>query len=189
MGIIVKNIKTDAFMIRKVFKKKKPNPKIDAIMKKYKIPKELLTINRKMVSRAILVGMFIAMIPMPMQMLAVIMIAPFFRFNVPIGVSLVWITNPITMPIIYYVEYLTGNFILMRDGVENIELSMEWFSDNIGDIFLPMYVGTAFYSFLFSIGGYYLINWLWITSIKKAKKYKLYKKRKKSKEDNSQATK
>jgi len=159
-------------MIRKVFKKKKSNPKLDALMKKYKIPRELLTINRKMVSRAILVGIFIAMIPMPMQMLAVILIAPFFRFNVPIGVSLVWITNPFTMPFIYYIEYLTGNFILQRDGVNNIELTMQWFTDNIGNVFVPLYVGTAFYSIVLSLGGYYLINWLWVISVASAKKNK-----------------
>jgi len=159
-------------MIRKVFKKKRPNPKLDAIMKKYKIPKDLLAVNRRMVSRAILVGMFIAMIPMPMQMLAVVLVAPFFRFNVPIGVSLVWITNPFTMPVIYYVEYLTGNFLLMREGVHDIELTMEWFTDNIGNIFVPLYVGTAFYSLLFSVGGYYLVNWLWIASVERAKKIK-----------------
>jgi uncharacterized protein (DUF2062 family) len=152
-------------MIRKVFKKKKNNPKMDAILEKYKIPRELLSVNRKMVARAVLVGMFIAMIPMPMQMLAVILVAPFFRFNVPIGVSLVWITNPLTMPVIYYVEYLTGNFLLMQEGVHDIELTMEWFTENIGDIFIPLYVGTAFYSVLFSIGGYYLVNWLWIHSV------------------------
>ncbi len=138
-------------------------------MTKYKIPKDLLSINRKMVSRAILVGMFIAMIPMPMQMLAVILIAPFFRFNVPIGVSLVWITNPFTMPFIYYIEYMTGNLLLMREGVSDIQLTLDWFKSNIGDIFIPLYVGTLFYSVIFSIGGYYLINWLWIVSVNKAK--------------------
>jgi len=159
-------------MIRKIFKKNSSNPKIDAIMKKYKIPNELLRVNRKMVARAILVGMFIAMIPMPMQMLAVILVAPFFHFNVPIGVSLVWITNPFTMPVIYYVEYITGNFLLMRDGVCDVELSMQWFTDNIGNIFVPLYVGTAFYSVVLSIGGYYLVHWLWAYSVRKEKKNK-----------------
>ncbi len=157
-------------MIRKVFKKKQSNPKIDAILKKYKIPRELLTVNRKMISRAVLVGMFIAMIPMPMQMLAVILVAPFFRFNVPLGISLVWITNPFTMPVIYYVEYLTGNFLLMQDGVSDIVLTMDWFKENIGDIFIPLYVGTAFYSVIFSVGGYYLVNWLWIHSVNREKR-------------------
>lgn len=160
-------------MIRKVFKKKRPNPKLDAIMKKYKIPRELLSINRRMVSRAFLVGMFIAMIPMPLQMLAVMLVVPFFRFNVPIGVSLVWITNPFTMPFIYYIEYLTGNFLLMQEGVHDIQLTMDWFTENIGDIFIPLYVGTLFYSVTFSVGGYYLVNWLWIHSVGQEKKKKL----------------
>jgi len=157
-------------MIRKVFKKKSSGPKLDALMKKYKIPRELLTVNRKMVARAVLVGMFIAMIPMPMQMLAVMAVAPFFRFNVPIGVSLVWITNPFTMPVIYYIEYITGNFLLMQEGVHDINLSMQWFLDNMADIAIPLYVGTAFYSLVFSIGGYYLINWLWKLSVHSEKK-------------------
>ena len=159
-------------MIRKVFKKKKSNPKLDAIMKKYKIPRDLLSINRKMVSRAMLVGLFIAMIPMPLQMLAVILIAPFFRFNVPIGVSLVWITNPFTMPFIYYIEYTTGNFLLMQEGVNEIQMTLDWFKDNIADIFIPLYTGTLFYSLIFSIGGYYIVNFLWIVSVEKAKKKK-----------------
>ena len=168
-------------MIRKVFKKKRPNPKLDAIMKKYKIPRELLSINRRMVSRAILVGMFIAMIPMPMQMLAVMLVVPFFRFNVPIGVSLVWITNPFTMPFIYYIEYLTGNFLLMQEGINDIQLTMDWFTENIGDIFIPLYVGTLFYSVLFSVGGYYLVNWLWIHSVGQEKKKKSENQNKKEK--------
>jgi len=159
-------------MIRKVFKKKKSNPKLDTIMKKYKIPRDLLSVNRKMVSRAMLVGLFIAMIPMPMQMLAVVLISPFFRFNVPIGISLVWITNPFTMPVIYYIEYITGNFLLMREGVNDIELTMQWFTDNIGNIFVPLYTGTLFYSVLISVGGYYLVNWLWILSVHSDKKKK-----------------
>ena len=141
-------------------------------MQKYKIPRDLLSINRKMVSRAMLVGLFIAMIPMPLQMLAVILIAPFFRFNVPIGVSLVWITNPFTMPFIYYIEYTTGNILLMQEGVNDIHMTLDWFKDNIADIFIPLYTGTFFYSLIFSVGGYYLVNWLWIVSVGKEKKEK-----------------
>ena len=159
-------------MIRKVFKKKKSNSKLDAILQKYKIPRELLSVNRKMVSRAMLVGLFIAMIPMPLQMLAVILFAPFFRFNVPLAISLVWITNPLTMPFIYYIEYITGNFLLMQEGIGTIELSLDWFENNIGDIFIPLYVGAFFYSVVFSIGGYYLVDKLWIASVNRAKKKK-----------------
>ena len=158
-------------MIRKVFRKKKHDPsgKLGKILEKYKIPREYFSINRKSVSRAVLVGLFWGFIPMPMQMLAVIATTPFFRFNVPIAISMVWLSNPLTMPPMYYMEYLTGNFILGREGIENIELTMDWFKENLGDIFIPLYVGTAFYSIVVSYIIYILINYLWIRSVRNEK--------------------
>jgi uncharacterized protein (DUF2062 family) len=153
-------------MIRKVFKKKSSGEsKIDAFLEKYKLPKAYLSINRKMVTRGVGIGLFWGFIPMPMQMLAVMATTPFVRFNVPIAISMVWLSNPFTMPPMYYMEYLTGNFLLGKEGIENIELTMEWFSANIGDIFVPLYVGTAFYSIVVTGLIYIFLNRLWIRSV------------------------
>lgn len=155
-------------MIRRTFKNINANEKLKAFIQKYNIPVEYLSANRKMVSRAVLIGLFIAFIPMPMQMLAVIAVIPFARFNVPIALSMCWLSNPFTMPAMYYVEYLTGSFIL---GMETtpVEMTLEWFSDNIGNIFIPLYVGTAFYSIFGSALAYYLVNHLWRSSVQKDK--------------------
>ncbi len=153
-------------MIRKVFKKRqKASGKIHSFIEKYKIPREYLSINRKSISRAVLVGLFWGFIPMPMQMLAVLMTTPFFRFNVPLAISMVWLSNPITMPFMYYIEYLTGNFILGYEGISDIELSLDWFADNWDAILIPLYTGTAFYSIVISGVIYWLINYLWILSV------------------------
>jgi len=154
-------------MIRKIFKQKHSNGKIKAFITKYKIPREYLSINRKSISRGVFVGLFWAFIPMPMQMLAVLAITPFLKFNVPIAISMVWLSNPITMPFMYYMEYQTGNFLLGNAGLENIELSLDWFSDNWDKIITPLYVGTIPYSFGISGLIYFIINKLWIDSIKK----------------------
>jgi len=159
-------------MIRKVFKKKSSNKKLDAIIKKYKIPPEFLSTNRRSVSRALAVGIFVAVIPMPMQMLAIIFLLPIFRFNAPIGLATVWLSNPITMPFMYYIEYLTGNFLLGCDGTSDIELSLEWFENNLDDIFIPLYAGTLFYAIILSFLAYYIVNHLWIYSVKKEKSKK-----------------
>lgn len=154
-------------MIRKVFKRKKTKTgKIHDFIEKYKIPREYLSINRKSVSKGVFVGLFWGFIPMPMQMLAVLATTPFIKFNVPLAISTVWLSNPITMPFMYYMEYLTGNFILGRDNIDSIELTLDWFSDNMADIFVPLYVGTAFYSIVVSFVIYLLINRLWISSVK-----------------------
>lgn len=110
-------------------------------------------------------GLFWGFIPMPMQMLAVMATTPFLRFNVPISISMVWLSNPFTMPLMYYMEYLTGNFLLGHEGLDDIELSIEWFSEHFDDILVPLYVGTAFYSVVVSGLIYILLNRLWISSV------------------------
>jgi len=154
-------------MIRRVFKKKQSNSKLDQFIQKYKIPREYLSINRKAISRGVGIGLFWGFIPMPMQMLAVVAMTPFFKFNVPIAISMVWLSNPITMPFMYYMEYQTGNFLLGSQGLENIELTLTWFSKNWDDILIPLYVGTIPYSVFVSALLYFLINKLWILSVQK----------------------
>ena len=156
-------------MIRKTLKNTTKSEKLKAFIKKAKIPPEYLATNRKMISRGVFLGIFIAFIPMPMQMAAVLLFVPLFRFNVPIALAMCWLSNPFTMPPMYYMEYLTGSFFL---GVEPepVELTLDWFSDNIDAIFIPLYFGTAFYSIFGSILAYWGVNHFWKASVHKAKK-------------------
>jgi uncharacterized protein (DUF2062 family) len=158
-------------MVRKVFKRDKPrHPKIEEFIRKYKIPREYLSVNRKSITRGLLVGLFIAFIPMPFQMLAVLAVTPFLRFNVPIAIAMCWLSNPFTMPPMYYMEYLTGCFLLGMEPLHGIEMTTEWFKENLKDIFIPLYVGTFFYSFTVAPAVYFLVNWLWIHSVRKERK-------------------
>jgi len=158
-------------MVRKTLKKTTQHKKITEFLSKYKIPREYFSANRKMISRGVLIGLFIAFIPMPMQMAAVVAITPFVRFNVPIGIAMCWLSNPVTMPPMYYMEYLTGSFFLGIQPQE-VELTLEWFKTNFSSIVIPLYAGTAFYSVFGSIAGYFLVNWLWRVSVYKEKQNK-----------------
>jgi uncharacterized protein (DUF2062 family) len=154
-------------MIRKIFKTKQSNGKIKDFISKYKIPREYLSINRKSISRGVFIGLFWGFVPMPMQMLAVLAITPFIKFNVPIAITMVWLSNPLTMPFMYYMEYETGNFLLRNESLNNIELTLDWFSNNWDKIITPLYVGTIPYSLGVSGIIYFIINKLWIDSVKK----------------------
>jgi len=156
-------------MIRKVLKKTSQHKKLHEFVKKYKIPQEYLSTNRKMVSKAILIGLFIAFIPMPMQMLAILVFIPFVKFNVPIALAMCWVSNPLTMPVIYYVEYLTGS-LLLGTKVEPVQMTLEWFTNNLDDIFIPLYVGTLVYSIVISLSAYWLVNHFWRKSVDKSRK-------------------
>jgi len=162
-------------MIRKSLKNTTKSEKLKAFIKKAKIPPEFLYPNRKMIARGVFLGVFIAFIPMPMQMASVLLFMPFFRFNVPIAIAMCWLSNPFTMPPMYYMEYLTGSFIL---GIEPapVKLTVEWFSENIDAIFIPLYTGTAIFSIVGSTLAYFGVNYFWKLSVCKARE-KLNKKK------------
>jgi len=156
-------------MIRRGFKKIGKNKKIKKFILKYKVPSEYLSTNRRMVSKGVFIGLFIAFIPMPMQMALVIAMMPFFKFNVPIALAMCWLSNPFTMAPMYYVEYMTGSFLLGSEPL-NVEMTVEWFSENIDDIFIALYSGAFFYSLSISSFVYYLVNYFWKSSVHRDKK-------------------
>ena len=156
-------------MIRKALKKTTKSEKLKAFIKKAKVAPEFLAANRKMISRGVVLGVFIAFIPMPMQMAAVLLFMPIFRFNVPVALAMCWLSNPITMPPMYYIEYELGSFLL---GIQPqpVELTIEWFSNNMDAIFLPLYFGTLIFSIVGSISAYFIVNYFWKLSACRDKK-------------------
>ena len=166
---------TSITMIRKTLKNTTKSEKLKAFIKKAKVPPEFLTPNRKMITRGVVLGIFIAFIPMPMQMAAVLLFMPLFRFNVPIALAMCWLSNPITMPPMYYMEYELGSFLLGIQA-QPVELTLEWFSNNMDDIFIPLYFGTLIFSIVGSISAYFGVNYLWKVSACRDKK-KHYKQR------------
>ena len=160
-------------MIRKAFKKKpNNNSKLDKIIEKYKLPKAYLAVNRRSISRGVFWGILIGFIPMPFQMLAVLALTPFTKFNVPVAISMVWLSNPLTMPFMYYMEYQTGNFLLDKPPLADIQMSLSWFQTHWDDIIVPLYVGTIPYSIIVSTLAFIGVNWMWANSVKKDKKRK-----------------
>ncbi|MGB5866496.1 MAG: DUF2062 domain-containing protein, partial [Arcobacteraceae bacterium] len=123
--------------MKKKIKKLTKSKKSQDFITKYNIPYEFIAVNRTMVTKALLIGLFVALLPIPLQMLVVIVMMKFVRFNVPLAILLCWVTNPITMPFIYYVEYLIGSFVLNTD-VLSIQMSLDWFNDNFKSIFTQL---------------------------------------------------
>jgi len=153
-------------MIRRLFKRSRFHEKYHDLIVRYKIPRAFLSINRKSVAKGVLVGLFIAFIPMPAQMVAIVLLQPLFRFNLPLAIAMVWITNPLTMPFIYYIEYETGGFLLNMQDLPPVTMTLDWFADNIEEIMLPLYTGAFFYSTLSAASGYYAVQRLWIRSVR-----------------------
>lgn len=118
--------------------------------------------NRRSVSGAFAIGLFWAFIPMPMQMVMAAATAIPIRVNLPISVALVWITNPITMPPIFYFTYRIGAWILGTPANgESFEFSIEYLSHSMALIWQPLYLGSLVCALLAAVIGYVVIRGLW----------------------------
>lgn len=124
--------------------------------------------NRHSIAIACFIGLFVAMIPLPMQMLIAASSAALFQANLPLSVSLVWISNPITMPPIFYFAYQLGANLLQVETVSlsNATLSPDAFAlDNITSnflsVWLPLLTGSLLIGTVLGLAGFYTVNWIW----------------------------
>jgi hypothetical protein len=125
-------------------------------------------LNRHSVSRAAAIGSFWGCMPMPLQMAAAAFCALRFNANLPISVGVVWFSNPLTMPPIFYFEYLIGAWVLDMPSVPfEYELSFSWLSEKLYEIGLPLYLGSVICGVVLSSISFVAINTIWKRSIAK----------------------
>jgi uncharacterized protein len=144
------------------------------IFGKYIYNPNLWHFNRISVSRAIAVGLFFAWIPVPFQMLLAAGVAILIHSNLAISIALVWITNPLTMPPLYFFSYQVGRFILsVPPRPFHFELSWDWLFSTLSEIWRPFFLGCLIVAILSSMLGYFLTRILWrYLTIKNWKKRK-----------------
>lgn len=125
-------------------------------------------LNRRSVAKAFAVGLFFAFIPVPFQMVLAAGTSIIVHANLPLSVALVWITNPLTMPAIFYFCWLVGSWIV--GGSHNefyFEASWQWVVDSVSTIGPAFLVGCGILAVLFSALGYFGIQWLWRYNVAK----------------------
>lgn len=122
----------------------------------------ILHLNRRSVAGAFSVGFFMAFVPVPFQMVLAAIGAIIVRVNLPISVALVWITNPLTMPPIFYGAYKVGTWILDRPIQKvHFELSTEWLMNELSTIWEPFLLGCLVCGVSFALLGNVFIRLFW----------------------------
>jgi len=141
-------------MAKKIFKRWLPDPaefkKRPALnfMSHLLHDPNLFHLNRHSVSGAFFIGLLTAFLPILGQM--------------PIAVALVWISNPITIPPIFFATYELGRWILDTPSVGfTMELSWEWFSTEFTKLWKPLVVGSLICGVIFGGIGYISIQLFW----------------------------
>lgn len=119
-------------------------------------------INRRSVARAFFVGLFCALLPLPFQMGIAALLAFYANANVPISVGLVWLTNPLTMPPIFYATYRFGTWLLNTPSRDfSIELSVDWVLTELEAIWEPLLAGSLVAGLTCGILGFIAIQIIW----------------------------
>lgn len=122
----------------------------------------LWQLNRRSVSRAMAVGLFAAFIPIPMQMLLSASMAIMLRAHLPIAAGLVWITNPLTMPPVFYCTYKLGAWLLDTPPQHLPDsLTLEWISSQLSSMWQPFLLGSVLTALIMGALGYGLTLGYW----------------------------
>jgi uncharacterized protein (DUF2062 family) len=118
-------------------------------------------LNRRSVPGAFSVGLFSAFVPFQMVLGAAGAII--WRVNLPISVGLVWLTNPVTMPPVFYFAYKLGTWILRTPINEAVtfELSLHWLMEELTVIWQPFLLGCFVLGVASAVLGNVIIRLLW----------------------------
>lgn len=118
--------------------------------------------NRHNVAGACALGLFCMWIPFPPQTVMAAIVAIFMRVNLPLSVVLVYVTNPVTIPPMFYAAYKLGATLLGVE-VQTVEFSMtlDWFTTTMSLIWQPLLLGLLFVATLSALIGYYGVHFLW----------------------------
>ena len=68
-------------------------------------------VNRKSITRAVFVGTFFGLLPIPFHSVFIVMAVLLFEVNLPISLMLAWLSNPLTLAPILYIGFWFGAHI------------------------------------------------------------------------------
>ena len=168
-------------MPRRLFKRYMPDPTSIREHKSLRFLGKLLHdpnlwhLNRHSVARGMAVGLFAAFLPIPAQMLVAAALAVVVRGYMPIAVSLVWLTDPITMPAVFFCTYQAGAW-LMDVPARHLpdELTWEWISGELATLWQPFLLGSVVVGLVLGVIAYFgvMMYWRWWVSRQWARRKK-----------------
>lgn len=133
-------------------------------------------LNRRSIANAFAVGLFFAWWPVPFQMILAAAGAIVLRANLPISVGLVWVTNPFTMPAMFYFAYLVGIWLVgAPERAFEFQPTMEWVASELMVIWKPFLSGCLSLAIVSAIIGYFAITLSWRYSVMKRHNQRRYR--------------
>jgi uncharacterized protein (DUF2062 family) len=109
-------------------------------------------LNCHSIATAASIGCFIGYLPFPGHMIMATGLSIVFRANLPIAVAMVWISNPITIPFMFYFAYRVGAHILQTPPESfHIEENYQWLLQEFDHFAFPSLVGSLICGFILAL--------------------------------------
>ena len=123
---------------------------------------ELWHLERRGMRVAVAIGVWCSWIPLPIQMVAAVLLAIWTRANVPIAVAITFITNPLTIGPMFYYAFKLGTWLLgMEPEGNNLEFGLSLFLEKTTQIFFPLALGCLICACATSPLGWLTAHVLW----------------------------
>ena len=124
----------------------------------------LWSLRRHTVAYGTALGAFCAFLPIPFQMVVATVACIVLGINLPIALACVWISNPITIPFLFYIAYIVGEEIYPSGVVLSIDnfSSMVAVGELLGNTATTFLVGCLVMGLLAAIVGYVLAHAIWM---------------------------
>ncbi len=123
---------------------------------------EIWHLHRRSVSGACFIGFFCAFLPLPGHMLFAGTLAILARCNLPIALALVWITNPITIPPVFFFAYKLGAWLLNTElKVTTVHLDLDWLGEQFDQIWRPLVLGSLVCGWVSGITAFVIVRLAW----------------------------
>ncbi len=136
-----------------------------SVFGRHLLARDLWHINRHSFAGGVSLGLFIALTPtIPFQMLLTCLGAIYFRVNLPVGLAVCWVTNPLTAMPIYLTAWRTGKAIVARFPFIDDFLTVHSPQSTAGNFMinsLYLWTGAILYAAAAALVSNLLIKFLW----------------------------
>jgi uncharacterized protein (DUF2062 family) len=123
---------------------------------------DLWHLNRRSASMGLGIGLFMAFMPMPLQVIPSTAVALLVRANLPLAIAGVWLTNPFTVPPLYFMCYRIGTWVLGLPALPiAFDPSWTWLRETLVLIWQPFVLGCFIAATVSGTLGYVGVRLLW----------------------------
>ena len=131
--------------------------------------------KRKPVAGGLGLGVMLAFVPIPIQMLLCVPLSILLRTNLPAALGAVWLSNPITAAPIFFFAFRVGKWVTNSTDnwrISNANFSVANLAELMDNIWVPLFAGCLICGLVAGITTYLLVILFWRINVTYSRKRK-----------------